>query len=79
MGQTQNSLDRQLAIAREELAKYVSVLDEKKVAEGDRRRDPIWRNLDSKCRQIRSRMVAVDAVAAREAECRQRKEAATAE
>lgn len=79
MGQTQNSLDRQLAIAREKLAEYVKVLDEKKVAEGDREKDPTWRSLDSKCRQIRSRMVAVDAVAAREAECQQRKEAATAE
>jgi hypothetical protein len=79
MGQTQDSLDRQLTIAREELAKYVAVLDEKKVEEGVRKRDPIWRNLDSKCRQIRTRMVSVDAVAAREAECAQRKEAATAE
>ncbi|NQV24808.1 MAG: hypothetical protein HQ518_10615 [Rhodopirellula sp.] len=79
MGQTQDSLDRQLAIARTELGKYVSILDEKKVAAADRRRDPIWRNLDAKCRQIRTRMVAVDAVAAREAECKQRKEAAAAE
>jgi hypothetical protein len=79
MGQTQDSLDRQLTIAREELARYVAILDEKKVEEGVRKRDPIWRNLDSKCRQIRTRMVAVDAVAAREAECAQRKEAATAE
>jgi len=79
MGQTQDSLDRQLTVAREELAKYVSILDEKKVAEGDRKRDPIWRNLDSKCRQVRTRMCAVDAVAAREAECAQRKEAAAAE
>ena len=79
MGQTQDSLDRQLTIAREELAKYVAVLDEKKVEEGVRKRDAIWRNLDSKCRQIRTRMVAVAAVAAREAECAQRKEAATAE
>ncbi|MGZ0170865.1 MAG: hypothetical protein ACKVHE_15020 [Planctomycetales bacterium] len=79
MGQTQDSLDRQLTVAREELAKYVSILDEKKVEEGDRKRDSIWRNLDSKCRQVRTRMVAVDAVAAREAECAKRKEAATAE
>ena len=79
MGQTQDSLDRQLVIAREKLANYVRILDEKKVAEGQRKRDPIWRNLDSKCRQIRTRMVAVDAIAAREAECQQRKEAAAAE
>ena len=79
MGQTHDSLDRQLVIAREKLANYVSILDEKKVAEGQRKRDPIWRNLDSKCRQIRTRMVAVDAIAAREAECQQRKEAAAAE
>tara|TARA_R110002072_G_scaffold13481_1_gene56711 strand:+ start:164830 stop:165069 length:240 start_codon:yes stop_codon:yes gene_type:complete len=79
MGQTQDSLDRQLTIAREKLAKYVSVLDEKKVAASDRKRDPIWRNLDANCRQIRTRLCAVDAVAAREAECLQRKEAAAAE
>lgn len=79
MGQTQDSLERQLTIAREKLASYVSVLDEKKVTEADRKKDPIWRNLDSKCRQIRSRMVAVEAIAAREAECQQRKEAAAAE
>lgn len=79
MGQTQDSLDRQLTIAQEELAKYVSILNEKKVAEGDRKRDSIWRSLDSKCRGIRTRMVAVEAVAAREAECAQRKEAAAAE
>jgi hypothetical protein len=79
MGQTQDTLDRQLAIAREELGKYVSILDEKKVAETERKRDPIWRNLDSKCRQVRTRMMAVKALAAREAECAQRKEAAAAE
>ena len=79
MGQTQDSLDRQLTIARGKLAQYVAVLDEKKVGEADRKRDSIWRNLDAECRQIRTRMVAVDAVAAREAECAQRKEAATAE
>ena len=79
MGQTQDSLDRQLTIAQEKLAKYVSVLDEKKVSEADRKRDSIWRNLDADCRQLKSRMVAVSAVAAREAECAQRKEAAAAE
>jgi len=79
MGQTQDSLDRQHAIARAELDKYIAVLDEKKVGEADRKRDPIWRNLDAACRQLRTRMIAVDAVAAREAECAQRKEAATAE
>lgn len=79
MGQTQESLDRQLTIAKEKLASYVSILDEKKVAEADRRKDPVWRNLDSKCRQIRSRMGAVAEIAAREAECQQRKEAAAAE
>lgn len=79
MGQTQDSLDRQLTIAQEKLAKYVSVLDEKKVGDADRKRDPIWRNLDADCRQLKSRMVAVAAIAAREAECVQRKEAAAAE
>ena len=78
MGQTQDSLDRQLVIAREKLASYVAILDEKKVAEAERKRDSIWRGLDAKCRQIRTRMVAVAAIAAREAECQQRKEAAAA-
>ena len=79
MGQTRDSLERQLQIAREELAKYVSILDERKVDNALRKRDPIWRNLDSKCRQIKTRLVSVDALAAREAECLKRKEAATAE
>jgi hypothetical protein len=79
MGQTQDSLDRQHAIAREKLDQYIAVLDEKKVGEADRKRDAIWRNLDANCRQLRTRMVAVNAVAAREAECAQRKEAAAAE
>lgn len=79
MGQTQDSLDRQLQIAREALAKYVAILDEKGVEEGLRKKDPIWRNLDSKCRAVRTRMVAVKTLADREAECMKRKEAATAE
>ena len=49
MGQTQDSLDRQLTIARGKLAQYVAVLDEKKVGEADRKRDSIWRNLDAEC------------------------------
>lgn len=78
MGQTRDSLERQLEVAREKLNKYVSILDERGVDAALRKRDSIWRNLDSKCRQIRTRMVAVDAIAAREAECEQRKAAAAA-
>lgn len=79
MGQTRESLERQLKIATADLEKCVAALDEKGVAADKRKADSKWRSLDANCRQLKNRLSAVEAIAAREAECQQRKEAAAAE
>ena len=77
MGQKQDSLDRQLARANEDLQNWVGVLDERGIPEADRKRDPRWRSLDSTCRRLRRRLAAVADLAAREEECQKRKESAS--
>jgi hypothetical protein len=79
MGLNTDTLERQLAIATGKLEDYVKQLDEKGVAAAARKRDSIWRKLDAARRALRNRVIAAEAVLAREAECAKRKEAATAE
>ncbi|MHC4880300.1 MAG: hypothetical protein ACYTGL_27940 [Planctomycetota bacterium] len=69
-----DSLERQFALAKEDLEKRVKALDEKGVDEKARSRDPQWRSLNAKCRRIRHRMAVVGEIAARDAECEQRKQ-----
>lgn len=69
-----DSLERQLALAKQELEKRIKALDAKGVDEKARSRDSQWRSLDAKCRRIRHRISAVEAIDARDAECEQRKQ-----
>ena len=69
-----DSLERQLALATEDLEKRVKALDEKGVDEKGRSRDSQWRSLNAKCRSIRHRIAVVGEIAARDAECEQRKQ-----
>jgi|SaaInl4_100m_RNA_FD_contig_21_3697476_length_358_multi_5_in_0_out_0_1 hypothetical protein len=73
-----DSLERQLATASANLDVHVKKLDEKGVAADQRKRDSIWRALESKVRSLKRRIIAVNAVAERDAECERRKEAAAA-
>lgn len=69
-----DSLERQLALATEDLQNRVKALDEKGVDAKARSKDSQWRSLNAKCRRIRHRMAVVGQIAARDAECEQRKQ-----
>jgi hypothetical protein len=77
MGTNRAVLERQLAAARAGLASWADQLGSRGVAETDYRRDPKWRALDAECRAVATRIHAVAAVEAREAEALQRKAAAS--
>lgn len=77
MGTNRAVLERQLAQARAGRASWADELASRGVAEGDYRRDPKWRSLDAECRAVATRINAVAAVEAREAEALQRKAAAS--
>ena len=77
MGLNTDTLERQLSIATEKLEKRANALNEKGVS--DHSKDSAWRNLDANRRSLRKRIIAAEAVLAREAECASRKDAATAE
>lgn len=68
-----DSLERQLALATEDLEKRVKALDEKGVDAKARSKDSQWRSLNAKCRRIRSRLNTVASIAERDAECERRK------
>ncbi|MFN0195504.1 MAG: hypothetical protein ACKVT0_02060, partial [Planctomycetaceae bacterium] len=61
-------LDRELEIANLKLAAWVKSLDGKGVEATARRRDPVWRSLNAKCKQLRVRLKAVANIAANDAE-----------
>ncbi|MBI1313837.1 hypothetical protein GC176_21295 [bacterium] len=69
-----DTLQRQLALATEDLQKRVKVLDEKGVDAKGRSRDSQWRSLNAKCRRIRHRIAVVGEIAERDAECERRKQ-----
>jgi hypothetical protein len=71
---SQENLERQLARADEALADCVKNLDERGVAETERRRDPQWRSLRAKRRQLQARLRRVTAVAALNDELARRSE-----
>jgi hypothetical protein len=72
------TLQRQLAIARTDLAACEKSLDEKGVAANKRKRNSLWRNLESSCRDIVNRLNAVIVIQERDAECERRKAEAAA-
>ena len=70
------NIERQLATAQEDLAACVSKLKESGVDAKSYRKNAIWRNLDAKCRQLKTRLISVKSTEDREAECATRKAAA---
>lgn len=79
MGLKRDNLEWQLGRFGAELSAYEKQLDENGVASTARSRDPKWRNLNARCRQLRNRLNAVTKVEATNAEVAQRKEANSAE
>ena len=67
------NLERQLTQADAALAAQVQVLEAKGIAADGLKRDPHWRQLNSKRRQILNRLSAVASVEEREAEAARRK------
>lgn len=76
---TRSSIERQLTQAEAALNTRVSTLDGEGVEEKARRRDPRWRQLDARRRQLKRRLIAISAVEEREKECESRKVEAASE
>ena len=66
-------LERQLATATDDLTAWEKKLDEKGVAKDPRKKEPMSRKLHATRRQLKTRLVAVAAVEAREAAVAERK------
>lgn len=66
---TRETLERQLATVQTDLDTCVASLKEKKIVGKDLKKNPTWRHLDAKARQLKTRLGAVKAVEDREAEC----------
>jgi|GEM_PF-920920 len=71
----QSHLERQFQKATAKFDSWVGHLDEKGIAEGNRKKDPIWRSLRSQCRQIKKRISAAAAVVALDEELKANKAA----
>lgn len=56
------SLERELNLAKEKLAAWVKTLDSKGVESSAQRRDPTWRSLNAKCRQLKGRLRVVSKI-----------------
>jgi hypothetical protein len=67
------TLKRQLGRANEDLALWVKQLESKKVAHADRRKDAVWRKLNSACNTIKTRLKAAAATKTRDAQVAQHK------
>ncbi len=78
MGQKRGTLEWQLSRASTELSSCEKDLDQKGIAADARKRNPKWRNLNARCRQLRNRINAVSRVEAINQEVLQRKTAAAA-
>lgn len=79
MGMKRDNLEWQLDRAKTELSAFEKELDQKGIAAETRSRNPKWRNLNSRCRQLRNRLNAVSTVEANNADLLQRKEAQSTE
>jgi hypothetical protein len=73
MPMKRENLERQSTIAQENLAACVAKLKESGVDAKAYRKNPIWRNLDATCRQLKTRLFSVKSTEDREAECAVRK------
>lgn len=69
MGLKRPVLERTLSFVTEDLTNLVKVLETRGVEVKAYKRDPKWRELNAKSRQIRRRIRAVEAIVARDAEC----------
>jgi hypothetical protein len=67
------TLQRQLDLAKAELAVWVKKLDTKKVDVKQRRKDATWRRLNAACNTIKTRLKAAAAVKSRDAAVAQHK------
>ena len=79
MGMKRDNLEWQLNRANTELSAFEKQLDQDGVAAEVRSRNPKWRNLNSRCRQLRHRLIAVGKVETNNADVTQRKAAKSAE
>lgn len=79
MGLKRDNLEWQLSRASTELSAFEKQLDQNGVATDARSRNAKWRNLNARCRQLRSRLNAVAKVESTNAEVAQRNEANSAE
>ncbi len=79
MGLKRDNLEWQLSRASSELTAYEKQLDAAGTAAGVRSKNPKWRNLNARCRQLRHRLLAVGQVEANNVAVAQRKEAKSAE
>ncbi len=68
----QDELNRQLSRANEALADWSGILKERGVADDQRRRDPVWRNLNAQRRKLSLRMKTSAAVVALDEELKKR-------
>jgi hypothetical protein len=67
------TLNRQLGRAKEDLARWISTLENKGVAAANRRKDATWRHLNSACNMIKRRLKAAAAVKTRDEQVAQHK------
>ena len=74
MGISRTTTERQLKLAKDDLAGVASRLSQQGVAEGDLAKSPAWRSAEAKVRQIESRIRTISNVEARDAEAARVKE-----
>ena len=70
-------IERQIKLAETALATVEKQLDDAKVPADQRRKQPKWRKAEADLRAVKRRLISVNAILAREAECAERKAAAT--
>lgn len=75
MSMTREKLERQRKLAEEQLASWTKSLESEGVTPDERVLEPRWRGLRARCQSLSRRLRAVEALAARDAEAQQRKEA----
>lgn len=73
MQKDRNRIERQLELARENVANREKQLEAAGVTGKQKAKDPVWRHLNADYRQLRRRILAVAAVEEREAAAIQRK------
>lgn len=66
-------LQTQLQLANDELTHHQEALDTRGVAADARKKDPKWRHLNARCRDLRKRMARIDEITALDEEVKQRK------